>query len=337
MLRMAMLIRNSSYSVQKKKIDFSAATCEDLVNVTKNDILSSSEAVRARLPTTPVTQVEYGVNSVFYLKNEVVTPSQSFKFRAAANVINDLHLRPEKKIGVYTASTGNFALSLAIVLRSGGINLTAVTPLALNHDKEIRLQSLGCRIIKSGLNLEDSVDRAQRESEITGGIFISPICRQNILGYASLGLEIFSEVKKVDYIFFPMGIGGGITGITVAKKLFSPGTKIIGVVPENSDCWFQSVNAKLITGNSQSSASASDGLRTSLPDIELFKYLRDRLHGVITVGEGEVLAAQKYCEATSQIRAEPTGVVGLAGAKKYLGAMETDRLSIVIPICGGYS
>ncbi len=45
-------------------------------------------------------------------------------------------------------------------------------------------------------------------------------------------MEIYDEIKDLDYILSPLSGGGLLSGIALATAYLSPRTKVIGVEPE---------------------------------------------------------------------------------------------------------
>ena len=99
---------------------------------TYDDILLASENIREKAIVTPLVKLNWKTNDDvnIYLKLENLQEIGSFKVRAAGNAVTSLRRKHKdlSKIGVVTASAGNFGQGLAWYCGEYGIPCTCVVP-----------------------------------------------------------------------------------------------------------------------------------------------------------------------------------------------------------------
>lgn len=148
--------------------------------------------------------------------------------RGAANKI--LQLNSPKSL--CTHSSGNHAQAVAFIARQLALKATIVMPKDTPAVKKNAVKGYGAEIVESGPTVADQERESSRVAQETGAVFIHPYNDlQIITGAASCALEIYEELKDLDYLVVPVGGGGLCSGTLIATSRFSPKTKVIGVEP----------------------------------------------------------------------------------------------------------
>lgn len=90
-------------------------------------------------------------------------------------------------------------------------------------------------IILTGDTFDDCAAAAKIYTEEKGMVFIPPFDHERIIeGQGTVGVELYEDLKNIDYIIVPNGGGGLCAGISTLVKSVSPETKVIGVEPEGA-------------------------------------------------------------------------------------------------------
>jgi len=221
----------------------------------------AEKRIRSHIRETPVEKSlhlgqEAGCDVFLKLENLQITGS--FKLRGAMNKVLSLS-QDELQNGVITASSGNHGAAFAYLMNRFGLKGTIFLPETVS---ETKLESLRYYDIELELHGHDCIlaERAARRAAQESGLeFISPYNDPKIVGgQATIGIELLSQLDKVDVVFAPIGGGGLISGIAGFLKASNSKIEIIGCQPENSPVMYESVKAGHII-DMESKPSISDG------------------------------------------------------------------------------
>jgi len=173
------------------------------------------------------------IDADVYLKLENLQKTGSFKVRGAFYKIKKL-LEEKDVEGVIAASAGNHAQGVAYAAAVAGVKSKIVMPIFTPLAKVLATKSYGAEVILHGFSFDEAFKYAVSLSEKIGWDFIHPYDDIDIIaGQATIGIEIASELKDIDFVVVPIGGGGLISGISIAiKKLLGDEVKIIGVQSE---------------------------------------------------------------------------------------------------------
>ncbi len=114
----------------------------------------------------------------------------------------------------------------------------------------------------------------------------------------------------------PVGGGGLAAGIATFVKYLRPGTKVIGVEPEDAACMAAALAADTRV-SLPSVGLFADGVAVRQAGEETFRLCREHLDEVITVDTDAMCAAVKDIFDDTRAVSEPSGALSLAGAKLY--------------------
>jgi threonine dehydratase len=114
----------------------------------------------------------------------------------------------------------------------------------------------------------------------------------------------------------PVGGGGLAAGIATFVKYLRPGTKVIGVEPEDAACMAAALAADTRVSLPTVGLFA-DGVAVRQAGEETFRLCREHLDEVITVDTDAMCAAVKDIFDDTRAVSEPSGALSLAGAKLY--------------------
>ena len=280
---------------------------------------------------TPVL-INQKINAIcgaeIFFKCENFQKSGSFKFRAATNAVLNLN-DSQKKNGVITHSSGNFALALSLASQNQSITAHIVMP---ENAPEIKKQS----VLKSNSNLvvckstlksrEETSKEIQDKYNLT---FIHPSNNFDvILGNSTVVSELLNDHTDLDYVLCPVGGGGLISGSALACEVYSNKCEVIGVEPLNVNDAYRSLLSGKIEFNSTTDTIA-DGLRTNLGDINfpiILKYIKT----IICVEESEIVNAMNLVYDKLDMLIEPSSAVAFAGVLKEREKFKGKKIGIII-------
>jgi threonine dehydratase len=199
--------------------------------------------------------------------------------------------------------------------------------------KQLATRSYGGRVVLAGKSLAESL-AAARKLEEEGRTLIHPYDDEDIIsGQGTIGLEIVSQLPKVETILIPVGGGGLIAGIATAVKSLRPRVSIIGV--QAAACASALAARNLGKPVSiPSKYSIADGISVKQVGQLTFAVMQRLVDDLVTVEEEEIATAMLELLERKKVLAEGSGAVPLA-------ALMGDQLSsmrgqvIVLVVSGG--
>ena len=280
---------------------------------------------------TPVL-INQKINAIcgaeIFFKCENFQNSGSFKFRAATNAVLNLD-DSQKKNGVITHSSGNFAQALSLASQNQSITAHIVMP---ENAPEIKKQS----VLKSNSNLVvckstlESREQTSKEIQDKHNLtFIHPSNNLDvILGNSTVVSELLNDHNDLDYIICPVGGGGLISGSALACEAYSNKCEVVGAEPLNVNDAYRSLQSGKIEFNSTTDTIA-DGLRTNLGDIN-FPIILNYIKTIICVEESEIVNAMKLVYDKLDMLIEPSSAVAFAGVLKEKEKFKGKKIGVII-------
>jgi threonine dehydratase len=251
------------------------------------------------------------------LKREDLQPVFSFKLRGAYARMQGLSAEDRSR-GVICASAGNHAQGVAMAANHLGISAVVVMP-AITPDIKVKaVEKLGARVVIHGDDFDTACERALQLAEAEGSIFIHPYDDPEvIIGQATIALEMFRQNRiPIRYLFLPIGGGGMAAGMALVSKYLHPDIRLIGVEAEES----ASMKAALEAGapvTLDRIGYFAEGVAVRRTGDLTYRICSLLLDEVITVDNDEICAAVQDVYEDSRAIAEPAGVLGVAGMKRY--------------------
>mmetsp|Transcript_46737 Transcript_46737/g.150632 ORF Transcript_46737/g.150632 Transcript_46737/m.150632 type:complete len:618 (-) Transcript_46737:60-1913(-) len=123
--------------------------------------------------------------------------------------------------------------------------------------------------------------------------------------------------QSLDAIFVCTGGGSLIAGVAAIVKQLMPGTKVIGVEPEENNLMQRS----LLAGHRPKLSEPShfvDGAAVQQLGSEVFRLCDSLVDDVVTVSTDEICAAVRDCFEDTRAMLEPAGAISVAGLKRWL-------------------
>jgi cysteine synthase len=248
---------------------------------------------------TPLFQTEalkeVGLKNA-WIKDESANPSGTIKDRRNEMIIKEASRLKIDKLVLITA--GNNGYSLAKLAK--GTNIKVVCIVNRDLDKKIIkiLKNISYQVIE--VNLSQKILRPEeiiafareRDDEV-----IWDVTNGYEDAYIPLFGEIFSQLKKVDYIVVPLGSGGIYMGAIQAVERFRKETKVIGI------------------GVQSTYHSSADKLSTPwTPYAKAIENYTKLGHPIFRLSEQEIKSFQKYQHLANL---EPSSSVVFAAPEKF--------------------
>ena len=264
-----------------------------------------------------------------YFKAENFQRIGAFKFRGAYNKISSLTVE-ERKHGVIAHSSGNHGQGVALASKIFGIKSVVVMPHNSVKSKVEATKGYGAEVVFCGLSTDDREKTTQELIDKYGYTLVHPYNDEKLIaGQGTVGLEIFQEIKELDYLFVPIGGGGLISGCAIAAKHLSPKTKVIGVETEGANDCYQSFRAKKLI-RLQSVDTIADGMRTLSVGSLNFEIIMKHVDDVITIKDDDIYPMMKFFLERMKILVEPTGAVAPAAVMKNVLGLKGKKICAVI-------
>jgi len=264
-----------------------------------------------------------------YFKAENFQRIGAFKFRGAYNKIASL-TDEERKRGVIAHSSGNHAQGVALASKIFGINSVIVMPHNSVKSKVEATKEYGAEVVFCGTSTNDREKTTQELIDKHAYTLIHPYNDEKLIaGQGTAGLEIFQDIKELDYLFVPIGGGGLISGCAIAAKHYCPDLKVIGVETSGSNDCYQSFRAKKIV-RIQSADTVADGMRTLSVGTLNFEIILKHVDDVVTIEDDDIYPMMRFFLERMKILVEPTGAVAPAAVMKNVLGLQGKKICAVI-------
>jgi threonine dehydratase len=274
------------------------------------------------------------LNNKLLLKREDLQPVFSFKLRGAYNKMSKLTAHALKR-GVIAASAGNHAQGVALAAQRLGAAATLVMPVTTPQIKIAAVTGQGAHVILQGESYSEAYTHAVAVGKKRGLTFIHPYDDPDVIaGQGTIAMEILRQCREpIHALFIAIGGGGLIAGIAAYVKRLRPEIKIIGVQPQDSDAMARSLRAGRRVALSHVGLFA-DGVAVKQIGRETFRLARQYVDDVILVDTDEICAAMKDIFQDTRSIVEPSGALGVAGAKRYVETSAIRGATLATVLCG---
>ncbi|MDH3232431.1 MAG: pyridoxal-phosphate dependent enzyme [Alphaproteobacteria bacterium] len=285
--------------------------------ITLGDIEATRDAIAPWVIETPVVRwagremaTRVGADTEVWLKLELMQVAGSFKPRGSLNNLLGLDAAARKR-GVTAISAGNHAIAVAFAARELDANAKVVMPVTANPFRVARCRELGAEVVLSD-DIGAAFEEVKRIEAEEGKTFVHPFeGRATILGTATVGLELMTQLPDLDAVVVPVGGGGLISGVARAVKLISPDCTIYGVEPEGAP----TLTKSLAAGEPQ----AIDAVRTIADSLGAphaapmsFGLIRDHVEEIVLVDDDALRAALALLFTERKLAAEPASAASTA-------------------------
>ncbi len=299
------------------------------------EVLEAEVRIRPYIRETPLEPSPGfggGADARVFFKCENLQHTGSFKARGALSKALSLS-REALDRGVVTASTGNHGAACAFALDVVGARATVFVPETASPAKVANVERLGGAIRRHGTDSGETEAFARAYADENGLTYLPPYNDPQVIGgQGTTALEICRQLEHVDAVVVAVGGGGLIAGIAAHLNSVSPGTRVIGCSPENSQVMIQSVKAGRIL-DLPSRPTLSDGTAGGVePDAITFPVVRELVADFVTVTEAEIAAAMRAFMGVHAMMIE--GSAGVAIAAYLKTRARWVGKNVVVVLCG---
>ena len=248
-----------------------------------------------------------------YLKREDLQVVRSYKLRGAYNKMSSLTAEQLAK-GVVCASAGNHAQGFAYSCKALGIKGIIFMPSITPMQKITQTRMFGghhVEIILTGDTYDDCAKTAIDYTHQHNMVFIHPFDDEKIIeGQGTVGVEIFEDLKEIDFLIIPIGGGGLCAGIGSYMKSVSPATNIIGVEPEGAPSMTKALDAGQPV-MLESIDRFVDGAAVKRVGDKTFAICKNVLDDMLLIPEGKICSYILKLYNKEAIVAEPAGALSI--------------------------
>lgn len=299
---------------------------------TYDDVAAAARRIEGHAHRTPVltsATLDGQLGAKVFLKAENFQRMGAFKFRGAFNALSRF-TDEQKKTGVLTFSSGNHAQAIALSAKLHGIAATIIMPQDAPAAKLAATKGYGGKVVTYDRYSEDRDEIGRRLRDETGATLIPPYDHPDIIaGQGTAAKELFDEVGELDALFVCLGGGGLLAGSALAAKALSPQCKVYGVEPEAGDDGRQSFRQGRIV-RIATPQTIADGAQTQALGDLTFDIIRREVSDIVAVSDAALVETMRFFASRMKMLVEPTGCLGLAGARQSAGNLNGQRVGVII-------
>lgn len=249
------------------------------------------------------------------LASETLQVTGSFKFRAAYNL-----LAPVPNEEVITASSGNFGQAVAYACMLLNKRCTVIMPATSSKTKQAAIRSYGGTVDLMDISVTTRLQRAaEMMSYYPDAFFAPPYDHYRVVaGNSTLGKEIFERLitnaggeKPLDAVVCPIGGGGLISGIIVARDILAPDVEIIGAEPLLGNDAAQSLRAGHLVSLEHEPMTMADGTRTLCVGNLNWEIISKGVKRIVEAPEAKIAEGLRTLYAYANLKVEPTGALSV--------------------------
>ncbi|MGE5692000.1 MAG: pyridoxal-phosphate dependent enzyme [Pseudomonadota bacterium] len=294
--------------------------------ITRADVEAAAVRLRGVAHRTPVftsRTLDAVAGGRVFLKAESFQRGGAFKFRGAYNAIASLSAERRAR-GVAAYSSGNHAQAVALAASLLGVPAVILMPEDAPTTKLAATRGYGAEVIAYDRYTQDREALGRALADERGLSLIPPYDDEAVMaGQGTVALELLEDVPDLDVLVTPVGGGGLLSGCAVAAE----GREAWGVEPEAGDDGRRSLErgARVTIDVPRTIA---DGLQTTSLGERPFAVIRERVAGIVTVSDAELVEAMRFLFERLKLVVEPSGAAAVAAV--LTGKVRADRVGAVL-------
>jgi threonine dehydratase len=280
------------------------------------ELRDAADFVHQYVAPTPTIQwplLDRATGLSLYVKHENHTRLGAFKIRGGLTFCRHISKHSDPNRGIVSATRGNHGQSLAHAASRFGMAATIVVPHGNSVEKNAAMRAWGAEVIEHGDDFQAAAEFAQSYAINEGALMVPPFHPELVRGVASYGLELFDDVKNIDRIYVPVGMGSGICSLITARDALGLDTEIVGVVASGADAVRQSFLAGKVIQTSTADTFA-DGVACRSPDAKVIEIITKGAADIVAVNDDQIADAMRLYFSSCHTLAEGAGAVPLAAA-----------------------
>ncbi|WP_242086542.1 threonine ammonia-lyase [Aestuariivivens sediminis] len=290
------------------------------MKITIQDILSAQKRISPHVFETPLEysiDLSKEINTNVYLKLENLQVSGSFKPRGAFNkILKQQEINPKTEFVAPTAGGHGVGLSYAAKKLNAKVHILMPKDADKDRLKDIRTNNASIQLFESVTEARLEAKRLEKEK---GFSYVSAYNDVEMIeGGGTIGLELLEQLPNVDCLVCGVGGGGYLAGLGIVMKSINPNIKLYGVQQENAPFlanWFRS---KVYPSNFKIKPSIAEGIGAEVEEDSItWNYINEFVEDFLIVSEADIIDNIKWTIKNHKHFVEPSGIVGLAGIRKY--------------------
>lgn len=306
--------------------------------VTIDHLRAARERLGSTIHHTPILESTFlnrllGHRILF--KAENLQKVGAFKARGALNSLLALNERGELPDAVVSHSSGNHAQAVAWACSRMEIPCTVFMPATASAIKQQATRGYGARVVTAPTRQEAEAGSAAMEQD--GAMLLHPYDRDEVIaGQGTAALEALDDGLLPTAVFTPCGGGGLLSGCTVAFRELAPKTALYGVEPVSANDAARSYRSGSLYRFDEAPRTIADGVQTLSLSERTLRYIR-RTDGIVEVEEEEIIYWTQWLTHLLKVTVEPTAVLGMAGAVRWLAGRKKSETVLVVLTGGNLS
>jgi threo-3-hydroxy-L-aspartate ammonia-lyase len=260
------------------------------------------------------------------LASETFQHTGSFKFRAAYNVAANVDADT-----ILTASSGNFGQALAYACNLLGKKAIVVMPETSARVKMEAVREHGGTVEPVDVRVKSRAERVAELHQKHPEAFVASAYDHPLVisGNASLGREL----APLEFDAVVVAVGGGGLSSGLIQGLRESGnrrTQVVGAEPLLGNDAARSLAAGQIVTNASEPLTMADGARTVSLGEHNWAILKDGLESIVEVPEENIAEAVRLLFSLANLKAEPTGALGVGTLLTDPGRFQGRRVCAVV-------
>ncbi len=292
----------------------------------------AAEFLRDLVPPTPQyvwPQVAAAFGAEVWLKHENHTPIGAFKARSTAIYFRELLRREPRCPGVITATRGNHGQAVGLAARRFELPATVYVPHGNSLEKNAAMRALGVNLVEFGDDFQEAREEAARIGARDGLHLVPSFHVDIVLGVATYWAELFRAAPDLDVVYVPIGLGSGACAAAAARNVFSPRTRIVGVVSAHARAYARSFEARRAI-EAPVTTRLGDGMACRKPEEGALAILLANVERIVEVTDSELAAAMRAIFSMTHNVAEGAGAAAFAAAWRERESLAGKRAGITV-------
>jgi threonine dehydratase len=293
---------------------------------------SAAQFIATLVPPTPQyvwPQVAAAFGTEVWLKHENHTPIGAFKARSAAMYFQKLMQREPECRGVITATRGNHGQAVGLAARRFKLPATVYVPHGNSVEKNSAMRALGVKLVEHGHDFQEAREEAARVGARDALHMVPAFHADIVLGVTSYWAELFRAAPDLDVVYVPIGQGSGVCAAAAARNVYSPRTRIVGVVSAQAQAFSKSFAAKKVV-ESPVETLLADGMACRKPDADALAIMLANVSRIVEVTDAEIASAMRAIFAMTHNVAEGAGAAAFAAAWRERESLAGQRVGVTL-------
>jgi threonine dehydratase len=206
---------------------------------------------------------------------------------------------------------------------------TVYVPHGNSVEKNNAMRALGVKLVEHGHDFQESREEAARVGARDGLHMVPAFHPDIVLGVTSYWTELFRAAPDLDVIYVPVGQGSGICAASAARNVYSPRTKIVGVVSAHARTFAKSFAARQVV-ESPVETKLGDGMACRKADDDALAIILANVSRIVEVTDAELAAAMRAIFAMTHNVAEGAGAAAYAAAWRERESLAGQRVGVTV-------